>query len=88
MRHSKTIKGYSYQNEQDAIAAVEKCNNFYLLPLENNANNISNVTTSWTGYNKTIYNNPFFYYIAWDESLNVVLGEPEELIIYLEEETK
>jgi hypothetical protein len=79
MRHFKTIKGYIYHTQEDAIFDVEKCNEFYNIVATEN-----NTTTSWTNYKKTKYNNPLFYYITWDESLTKVLGEPEELIIYLE----
>ena len=81
MRHSRTIKGYFYQNEEDAISAVEKCNDFY-----NIVPTADNTTTSWTSYKKTEYNSPSFYYITWDKSLTEILGEPEDLTVYLEKE--
>jgi hypothetical protein len=81
MRLSKIIKGYIYQSQEDAISAVEKCNDFY-----NIVPTADNTTTSWVSYNKTNYNSPSFYYITWDKSLTEILGEPEDLTIHLEEE--
>jgi hypothetical protein len=66
--------GYKYTLEQDAIDAVALVNTHYEYPREDDP-----VTITWTQYfpNAEDENN-IFYYIAYDESLEVVLGTPSE----------
>jgi len=66
--------GYKYTVEQDAIDAVALVNTHYGYPREDDP-----VTITWTQYflNAEDENN-IFYYIAYDESLEVVLGTPSE----------
>jgi hypothetical protein len=66
------ITGYKYTNEQDAIDARELCDTYYGIPVSPDA-----VTQNWVDYNIADLDNPIFYYITFDESLRVVLGEPE-----------
>jgi hypothetical protein len=65
------VLGYKYTNEEDAIAAVELCNFYYNIPSSVNA-----LTQNWVNYELASLNNPVFYYIKYNDSLNVVLGEP------------
>lgn len=65
------INGYKYTNEQDAINAREQCDAYYGIPVSPD-----DVTQNWVDYQTASLNNPIFYYIIFDESLRVVLGEP------------
>lgn len=65
------ITGYKYTNEQDAINARETCDAYYGIPVSPD-----DVTQNWVDYQTATLNNPIFYYIIFDESLRVVLGEP------------
>jgi len=66
------ITGYKYTNEQDAIDARELCDDYYGIPVS-----LDDVTQNWTEYQTANLDNPIFWYITFDESLRVVLGEPE-----------
>lgn len=65
------IDGYKYTNEQEAINARKQCADYYGLPVKPD-----DVTQYWVDYNTATLDNPMFYYITFDESLRVVLGEP------------
>ena len=65
------INGYKYTNEQEAIDAREQCADYYGLPVAP-----EDVTQYWVDYQTANLDNPIFYYITFDESLEVVLGEP------------
>ena len=65
------ITGYKYTIEQDAIDAREQCDAHYGIPVSP-----EDVTQNWCDYETANLNNPIFYYIRFDESLQVVLGEP------------
>ena len=65
------ITGYKYMNEQDAIDAREQCDAYYGIPVSPD-----DVTQNWVDYQTATLDNPIFYYIIFDESLRVVLGEP------------
>ena len=65
------INGYKYTNEQDAINARETCDAYYGIPVSPD-----DVTQNWVDYNTATLDNPIFWYITFDESLEVVLGEP------------
>lgn len=66
------IIGYKYTNEQDAINAREQVDAYYGIPVSPD-----DVTQNWVDYNTANLDNPIFYYITFDESLEVVLGKPE-----------
>ena len=66
------INGYKYTNEQDAIDSREQCDVYYGIPVTPD-----DVTQNWVDYNTANLDNPIFYYIRFDDSLKVVLGEPE-----------
>ena len=65
------INGYKYTNEQDAIDSREQCDVYYGIPVTPD-----DVTQNWVDYNTANLDNPIFYYIRFDDSLKVVLGEP------------
>jgi hypothetical protein len=64
------INGYKYTNEQDAINARELVDTYYGIPVSPD-----DVTQNWVDYQTAELDNPIFYYIIFDESLRVVLGE-------------
>jgi hypothetical protein len=66
------ITGYKYTNEQEAIDARETCDAYYGIPV-----NPDDVTQNWCDYQISELDNPIFWFIIFDESLRVVLGEPE-----------
>jgi hypothetical protein len=68
--------GYKFTTEQEAIGAVALCNTTYGYPKED-------TTTNWVGYEFANLNEPIFWYIIFDASLESVLGSPIELnVIY------
>jgi hypothetical protein len=66
------IVGYKYTNEQDAINAREQIDSYYGIPVSPD-----DVTQNWVNYQTAEYDTPIFWYIIFDDSLKVVLGEPE-----------
>jgi len=73
----KDILGYKFLNEQDCVNSIQLINTHYGYPKSDS------VTSSWCKY---IYDEiDGFYYIIFDESLKVILGEPE--IITINEKT-
>jgi hypothetical protein len=66
------IVGYKYTNEQDAINAREQVDAYYGIPVSPD-----DVTQNWVDYQTAEYDTPIFWYIIFDDSLKVVLGEPE-----------
>ena len=65
------IIGYKYTNEQDAINAREQVDAYYGIPVSP-----EDITQNWVDYNTANLDNPIFWYIIFDESLEVVLGNP------------
>jgi hypothetical protein len=63
------ITGYKYLIEESAIDAVELCNNHYGIPVSPD-----DETKNWCEYKYDDYY--VFYYIIYDQSLEVVLGQP------------
>ena len=74
------INGYKYTNEQDAIDARKQCADYYGLPV-----NPDDVTQYWVDYETAELDNPIFWYIVFDESIRVILGEPTEFEVTIEE---
>ena len=64
------IIGYKYTTEQDAINARELVDAYYGIPVS-----LEDVTQNWVDYQTANLDNPIFWYIRFDESLKVVLGE-------------
>ena len=67
------VTGYKYTNEQDAIDARKQCADYYGLPVAPD-----DVTQYWVDYETAELDNPIFYYIIFDESIEMILGEPTE----------
>ena len=74
------IIGYKYTNEQDAINAREQVDTYYGIPVS-----ADDVTQNWADYQIATLDNPIFWYIIFDESLTVVLGEPITFDVTTEE---
>jgi hypothetical protein len=67
------VNGYKYTTEQEAINAREACDTYYGIPVSPD-----DVTQNWVEYETASLDNPIFYYITFDESLKVVLGNPTD----------
>jgi hypothetical protein len=67
----QSINGYKYTTENQAIEAKLQCNEYYGIPL-----NPGDVTQNWVDYQFAELNDPQFWYIIYDETLLLVLGEP------------
>jgi hypothetical protein len=67
------VNGYKYTTEQEAINAREACDTYYGIPVAPD-----DVTQNWVEYQTANLDNPIFYYIRFDESLKVVLGNPRD----------
>ena len=65
------IEGYKYIVEQDAIDARKQCADYYGLPI-----NQEDVTKYWVDYETAYLDTPIFWYIIFDESIRVILGDP------------
>lgn len=73
------ITGYKYKNENDAIQARQDCADFYGLP-----KTPENETIYWVNYNEADLNTPIFWYIAFDESIEQILGKPTTFDVIIE----
>jgi hypothetical protein len=67
------VNGYKYTTEQAAIDAREACDTYYGIPVSPD-----DVTQNWVEYQAANLDTPIFYYITFDESLKVVLGNPTD----------
>ena len=65
------VIGYKYTNEQEAINARKQCADYYGLPVS-----LNDVTKYWVNYNEASLDTPIFWYIIFDESIEMILGEP------------
>jgi len=65
------ILGYKYTTEQEAEQAKKACSDYYGIPVSP-----SDVTQHWVNYQTAMFDSPKFWYIAYHESLQVVLGKP------------
>jgi hypothetical protein len=72
------VIGYKYLSEQDAINAREACDNYYGIPVSP-----EDVTQNWVDYKTASLDNPVFWYIIYDKSLQVVLGTAETFEVTL-----
>ena len=73
------IKGYKYQTEQEAQTARKQCADYYGLPVAP-----EDVTQYWVDYEEASLNTPIFWYIIFDESIEVILGEPTTFEVIFE----
>jgi hypothetical protein len=67
------INGYKFTTESQAKAAQKACNDYYGIP-----KTPEDITQNWVEYQKASLNKPIFWYITYDDSLEIVLGEPTE----------
>ena len=74
------INGYKYTNEQEAIDARKQCADYYGLP-----KTPDDVTKYWVNYETAELDNPIFWYIVFDPSIEMILGEPTEFEVTIEE---
>jgi hypothetical protein len=74
------IEGYKYTTEQEAINARKQCADYYGLP-----KSPEDVTQYWVDYEEASLNTPIFWYIIFDESLEIVLGQPISFEVTTEE---
>jgi hypothetical protein len=75
--------GYKYTTEEDAIVSRKECADFYGLP-----KTPQDETKYWVDYNVAELNSPVFWYIAFDESIRDILGEPTTFDVILDDITK
>jgi hypothetical protein len=66
------VTGYKYTTEQEAIDSRELVDTYYGIPVSPD-----DVTQNWCNYQIANLDNPIFWYIVYDESLEIVLGVPE-----------
>jgi len=74
------ITGYKYTNEQEAIDARKQCADYYGLP-----KTPEDVTKYWVDYNEASLDNPIFWYIIFDSSIEMILGQPTTFEVTIEE---
>jgi hypothetical protein len=68
--------GYTYITEELAITARKQCADYYGLPKTPTSTTLYKVN-----YSEAYLNTPKFWYINFDESIRVVLGQPKEFNI-------
>jgi len=76
------INGYKYITEQEAIVARKQCADHYGLP-----KTPKDTTLYWVDYKEATLDSPIFWYIVFDESIEVVLGQPSLFDVTVEEPT-
>lgn len=74
------INGYKYTNEQEAINARKQCADYYGLPVSP-----EDVTKYWVNYETAELDNPIFWYIVFDESIEQILGQPTTFEVTIQE---
>ncbi len=65
------VTGYKYTNEQDAIDARKQCADYYGLPKAPD-----DITQYWVDYQTAELDTPIFWYIVYDLSIEIILGQP------------
>ena len=71
--------GYTYITEELAITARKQCADYYGLPKTPTSTTLYKVN-----YSEANLDSPKFWYIQFDESISVVLGQPIEFDITAE----
>ena len=66
------VNGYKYTTEQEAIEARKQCADYYGLP-----KTPEDETLYWVDYNTAELDTPIFWYITFDDSIEMILGTPE-----------
>ncbi len=75
------ITGYKYLTEQEAIDARKQCADYYGLP-----KTPENTTLYWVDYNTAEDDDPIFWYITFDDSIEMILGTAETFEVTFPEE--
>ena len=75
------INGYKYLTEQEAIDARKQCADYYGLP-----KTPDDTTLYWVDYNTAEDDTPIFWYIIFDDSIEMVLGTPTTFDVTFPEE--
>ena len=77
------INGYKYLTEQEAIDARKQCADYYGLP-----KTPKDETLYWVDYNEAELDIPIFWYIVFDDSIEIILGTPTTFdVTFVEEPT-
>ena len=71
-----SIIGYKYNTLEEVYDAINSCNSYYGIP-----HNQSSTTENWVWYNVSELDTPIFYYINYIDSLQPVLGNPQQFNI-------
>ena len=74
------INGYKYTTEQEAIDARKQCADYYCLPVTP-----EDVTQYWVDYETAELDTPIFWYIQFDSSIEMILGEPTDFEVTIEQ---
>ena len=74
------INGYKYTTEQEAIDARKQCADYYGLPVAPD-----DITQYWVDYETAQFDSPIFWYIVFDASIEMILGEPTDFEVTTEE---
>ena len=75
------INGYKYLTEQEAIEARKQCADYYGLP-----KTPEDETLYWVDYNEAELDTPIFWYIVFDDSIEMILGTPSTFDVTFSEE--
>ena len=76
------INGYKYLTEQEAIVARKQCADYYGLP-----KTPEDTTKYWVDYTEATLDSPIFWYIVFDNSIEVILGQPTVFDVTVEKIT-
>jgi len=74
------INGYKYLTEQEAIDARKQCADYYGLP-----KTPEDITLYWVNYLEASLDTPIFWYIVFDKSIEIILGQPSLFDVTVEE---
>ena len=74
------VLGYKYLTEQEAIDARKACADYYGLP-----KTPEDETLYWVDYNEASLDNPIFWYITFDDSIEMILGTPTTFDVTFED---
>tara|TARA_R110000823_G_C15849191_1_gene492008 strand:+ start:867 stop:1109 length:243 start_codon:yes stop_codon:yes gene_type:complete len=77
------INGYKYLTEQEAINARKQCAEYYGLP-----KTPEDITKYWVDYSEASLDTPIFWYIVFDSSIEIVLGQSSLFDVTVEEQIK
>ncbi len=78
---TQEIKGYKFNTEQEAIDARKACADYYGLP-----KTPTDTTLYWVDYQEASLDTPIFWYITFDDSIEMILGTPETFDVTFSDE--